>query len=259
MNAQPPAASDGARARIGCAGWALRPEHAGHFPAAGTHLQRYATIFNAVEINSSFHRTHRRATYEKWASSVPDDFRFAVKLPKEITHVSRLVDAGDLLERFADEISGLGKKLGPILVQLPPKFEYNAGLSRDFIAGFRERFSGDIVWEPRHATWFTRGVETLFSEHRIARVAADPARVPEAAVPAGSAATVYYRLHGSPRIYYSKYTSEFVGGLAERIRAATETGSEAWCIFDNSALGAATEDALALNLLLQQPGREHVR
>ncbi len=259
MNAQPPAAPNGARVRIGCAGWALRLEHAGHFPAAGTHLQRYATIFNAVEINSSFHRTHRGATYKTWASSVPDDFRFAVKLPKEVTHVRRFVDAGDLLDRFADETSGLGEKLGPILVQLPPKFEFNAGLSGDFIAGIRERFTGDIVWEPRHATWFTREVETLFAEHHIARVAADPARVPEAAVPAGAAAIVYYRLHGSPRIYYSKYTSEFVGCVAERIRAATEAGSEAWCIFDNSALGAATEDALALKLLLQQPGSEHVR
>lgn len=237
--------------RIGCAGWALRPQHAGHFPAEGTHLQRYAGTFNCVEINSSFYRPHRRATYERWAASVPDDFRFAVKLPKEITHVRRFTDAADLLDRFGDEISGLGEKLGPVLVQLPPKFEFDAALARDFIAAFRARFAGEIVWEPRHATWFSGEVETLFGEHRIARVAADPARVPEAAIPGGAAGIVYYRLHGSPRIYYSKYSGEFIAGVAERIRAATKSGSDAWCIFDNTALGAATEDAIALKSLLR--------
>ena len=252
MKTQPPPAPFGAAVRIGCAGWALRPQHAEHFPVEGTHLQRYAGTFNAVEINSSFYRPHRRATYEKWAASVPDDFRFAVKLPKEITHVRRFVDARDVLERFLEEIAGLGGKLGPVLVQLPPKFEFDAALADEFIGAFRERFAGDIVCEPRHASWFSEKVETLFGEHRIARVAADPARVPEAASPAGAGAIVYYRLHGSPRVYYSKYTSEFIGDVAGRIRAATKAGSETWCIFDNTALGAAAEDALALKLLLQQ-------
>ena len=237
---------------IGCAGWALRPQHSGHFAAEGSHLERYAGTFNAVEINSSFYRPHRRATYVRWAASVPDDFRFAVKLPKEITHVRRFVDAAEVVDRFVDEISGLGRKLGPVLVQLPPKFEFDAGLAADFVSLLRARFSGDVVWEPRHATWFSGEVETLFGEHRIARVAADPARIPAASNPAGFAALTYFRLHGSPRIYYSKYTAEFIGGIADRMRSAAESGSEAWCIFDNTALGAATEDALALKHLLQQ-------
>lgn len=244
-------ALSGAPVRIGCAGWALRPRYAEHFPPAGTHLERYAATFNAVEINSSFYRPHRRATYEKWAASVPENFRFSVKLPKEITHVRRFLDSADVLDRFIDETSGLGDKLGPILVQLPPKFEFDAAPAADFISFFRSRFSGDVVWEPRHATWFSGEVGMLFGEHRIARVAADPAKIPEAAEPAGSSAITYYRLHGSPRIYYSKYTSEFVADVATRIARAAKAGSETWCIFDNTALGAATEDALALKSLLQ--------
>lgn len=232
--------------RIGCAGWALRPQHACHFSDAGTHLQRYARTFNAVEINSCFYRPHRRSTYERWAASVPDDFRFAVKLPKEITHVRRFDDVEAILDRFIEETSGLGAKLGPILIQLPPKFEFDADLSRRFISELRSRFSGDVVWEPRHATWFSGEVEKLFSEQRVSRVAADPARVPEAALPGGSRELVYFRLHGSPRIYYSKYSDEFIGETARQIRAAQNAGSNAWCIFDNTALGAATEDALAL-------------
>lgn len=238
------------RIRVGCAGWSLRPQHAARFPESGSHLERYATTFNAVEINSSFYRPHRRNTYERWAASVPEDFRFAVKLPKEITHLRRFTDSDALLDRFFEEISGLGNKLGPVLVQLPPKFELDDALAAAFVRGLRDRFSGDVVWEPRHPTWFDSEVTRLFVEHRISRVAADPARVPEAAVHAGHTGVVYFRLHGSPRIYYSKYDEEFIAGIARQIDVAGKAGAAVWCIFDNTALGAATEDALSLMMML---------
>ena len=95
----------------------------------GSHLERYGAILNAVEINSSFYRPHRTATYERWAASVPEDFRFAVKVPKAITHERRLKDVGDLLDRFLSEVSGLGPKLGPLLVQLPPSLSFQAGIA----------------------------------------------------------------------------------------------------------------------------------
>ena len=85
--------------RVGCAGWALPKEHAGRFPGGGTHLARYAGRLPAVEINSSFYRPHRPATYARWAASVPEDFRFAVKVPKDATHARRLVNAEDVLDR----------------------------------------------------------------------------------------------------------------------------------------------------------------
>src|SRR4051794_13597269 len=106
--------------RIGTAGWSIPAAFADHFPAQGTNLERYAARFSAVEINSSFHRPHRPATYARWAASVGPDFRFAVKLPKVITHAARLVDVDAALDRFVAEINGLGAKLGPLLVQLPP-------------------------------------------------------------------------------------------------------------------------------------------
>src|SRR6187455_1643415 len=103
---------------VGVAGWPIPKPHAGLFPETGSHLQRYAARFNAVEINSSFYRPHRPATYARWAASVPPDFRFAVKVPREITHRRRLVEVDDLLERFPGEATHLGEKLGPLLVQL---------------------------------------------------------------------------------------------------------------------------------------------
>ena len=98
--------------RVGCAGWSIPKEHGERFPAEGTHLARYAARFPAVEINSSFYGPHRPTTYARWAASVPEDFRFSVKLPKLVTHERRLVGVGDVLESFLAEATQLGDKRG---------------------------------------------------------------------------------------------------------------------------------------------------
>lgn len=105
-----------AELRVGIAGWSIPAVLADRFPAEGTSLERYAAGFGCAEINSCFHRSHRPATYERWAQSVPDDFRFAAKLAKTITHKQKLVDSDDLLRGFIEEVGGLGEKLGVILV-----------------------------------------------------------------------------------------------------------------------------------------------
>ncbi len=230
--------------RIGTAGWSIPTEHAGAFPVAGSHLERYATVFNVVEINSSFYRPHRLATYERWAASVPDSFRFAVKVPKAITHDRRLKQTGDLLERFLSEVSGLGPKLGPLLVQLPPSLSFEAGTSDTFLRELESQAAGGIVCEPRHRTWFTPEVDALLDELRVARVAADPAPVPGAGEPGGWQSLAYFRLHGSPRVYYSPYGEEALTAIAERLVTGTAAGTQSWCIFDNTAAFAATRDAL---------------
>src|SRR5215203_6211561 len=235
--------ADGAVAsiRIGTAGWSIPKEHAAPFPAAGSHLERYGTVLNAVELNSSFYRPHRTATYERWVASVPEDFRFAVKVPKAITHERRLKDAGDLLDQFVSEVGGLGPKLGPLLIQLPPSLALQEGIADAFLREVRERVEGGIVCEPRHRSWFTPDVEVLLCELRIARVAADPAPVRGAGEPGGWRGLSYHRLHGSPRIYYSQYSSEVLAGVAEQlVTEAADDDVETWCIFDNTAAFAAT-------------------
>jgi uncharacterized protein YecE (DUF72 family) len=238
------------RIRLGIAGWNIRREHIPRFPSVGTHLQRYAAVFNAVEINSCFYRPHRIATYERWAASVPETFRFSVKLPKAITHAARLVGIAGDLERFLEETSGLGAKRGPILVQLPPSFAYDADVAESFFDELRVRFVGDVAFEPRHETWFTDEVDTLLRRFHVARVAADPARVPLAAEPGGYEDLVYYRLHGSPRVYYSAYPSDFLDQIAAALARKASAAARAWCIFDNTALGAATSDALTVQSVL---------
>jgi uncharacterized protein YecE (DUF72 family) len=206
---------------------------------------------NAVEMNSSFYRPHRTATYERWAASVPENFRFAVKVPKAITHELRLKDADDLLHRFLLEVSGLGPKLGPLLVQLPPSLRFEDGVADSFLTELRARVQGIIVCEPRHASWFTPEVEALLAELRIARVAADPAPIPGADEPGGWRGLSYYRLHGSPRIYYSAYSAEYLAAIAEVLVRDAAAGVDTWCIFDNTAASAATGDALTTRRLVQ--------
>jgi uncharacterized protein YecE (DUF72 family) len=132
-------------------------------------------------------------------------------------------------------------------VQLPPSFAYDERVARGFFEALRARFDGHVVFEPRHPTWLTTEAERLLVDLRIARVAADPARVPEAAEPAGWRGVVYYRLHGSPRVYYDTYDDAYLDALAGKVRAHLASSSApVWCIFDNTALGAATANAVAL-------------
>jgi len=215
-------------------------------------LQRYAARLSCVEINSSFYRPHRPSTYARWAASVPDGFRFALKVPKEITHSRRFVDCDEPLERFLAESAHLGHKRGVLLVQLPPSFAYDAALVRPFFAGFRERYDGLLACEPRHPTWFSPETDTLLRDFEIARVAADPAILPYAAEPGGWGGFVYHRLHGAPRVYYSSYDDAALEAIAERLRRAT---APAWCIFDNTAMDAAAANALeTLEKLDQRAG-----
>jgi uncharacterized protein YecE (DUF72 family) len=229
--------------RIGCAGWSLPKEHADLFPAEGSHLERYASQFPTVEINSSYDKPHRPTTYARWAKSVSADFQFSVKVPKAITHEHRLVNANDLLDSFLAEVTQLGDKLGALLVQLPPSLSFAVAIAESFFAVLRDRFDGNVALEPRHPTWFETDVDRLIRRYRVARVAADPAVVPTAAGPGGWDGLVYYRLHGSPKIYYSAYQDEQLAALAESLRLAAKSGA-VWCIFDNTAAGAATLNAL---------------
>ena len=237
---------------IGCAGWSLPRAVQDAFDPGMSHLARYATRFPVTEINSSFHRPHKRSLYEKWAAGVPPHFRFCAKLPKTVTHERRLVDCEDLLEAFLEQAGGLGDKLSCLLVQLPPSFAFDASLATSFLGMLRARWKGGLAMEPRHATWFEGDADALLREHEVARVLADPVRHAAGAAPGGWPGRIYLRLHGSPRMYYSSYEPALLQALADRLRAADAAGTETWCIFDNTASGAAAGDALLLQRLLEE-------
>lgn len=244
--------------RIGTAGWTLSKEVASLFPAEGTHLQRYAQVLGCAEINSSFHRSHRASVYERWAASTPPQFRFAAKLPRTITHDARLRRVREPLRNFLAEVTALGDRLAVLLVQLPPSLAYDARPARAFFRLLRESFvGGAIVCEPRHASWFTPAADRALASIEVGRAAADPARWPQAAQPGGwlgpdgdgRGAVVYHRWHGAPRTYWSRYEPAWLAERAAELRR-WPAGTDGWCVFDNTASGAAIVNAMELRQLL---------
>jgi uncharacterized protein YecE (DUF72 family) len=234
---------------IGTAGWVVPTQSAERCPGIGTHLQRYARIFRCAEINTTFYRQHQEATHSRWAQSTGPSFRFAVKVPRLITHELRLQGAAAALDRFLEETSALKSKRGPLLVQLPPSLAFDARIAARFFELLRRRSSDFVVCEPRHASWFSPDAETLLQRFEVGRVAADPTTIAGADRPGGWPGIVYYRLHGSPRIYWSAYGHGFLEGIADAIRRLPAS-TAAWCIFDNTAAGAALENAWQLSALL---------
>ncbi len=228
------------------------------FSTDGSGLTRYAAVFNGTEINSSFHRRHRPSTYLRWAASVPDHFRFSVKMPKLITHVKRLMGSDDALHAFLDDAATLGERLACLLIQLPPGFAFVPSDVEPFLKALRKCYAGHVALEPRHESWFSPQTIKLLEEYLIARVAADPARVPQAAEPDGWNGLAYWRLHGSPRIYRSSYADADLTALGVKIRSAERVARTVWCIFDNTASGAAAADALTLQALIGIPQSERV-
>ena len=229
--------------RIGCAGWSIGTPQRGLFDDGSSMLARYATRFDAVEVNTSFYRAHRRDTWQRWAASVPAHFRFCAKLPRTISHEYGLRGAGPALDGFLAETGGLGRKLGALLLQLPPALAFDARSAGVFFGMLRRRTDLPLACEPRHASWFEPRADELLQRHAITRVAADPARLPAAAKPRDNGTGwTYWRWHGSPRMYYSRYDDDALQALADAVAAVR--GRRAWVIFDNTAHGHAVTDAL---------------
>lgn len=233
------------RIYIGTAGWTIPRAVSERFDSTGTHLARYARVLSCVEINSSFYRPHKPGTYAKWAASAGGGFRFSVKVPKLITHELKLRRPRAPFERFLMEVHGLVGCLGPLLVQLPPSLDFNARTAASFFEMVRQRYDGLVVLEPRHPTWFTPRASATLEKYFVARVAADPAVVPEAGIPGGWPGVAYFRLHGSPRMYWSRYEPGYIQELARTLTVIAQT-TDVWCVFDNTAMGTAIENALEL-------------
>ena len=167
-------------------------------------------------------------------------------MPRTITHELKLQEPRDPLVAFLVQTDGLAEKRGPILVRLPPSLAFDASVVSRFLDVVREVYTGLMVCEPRHATWFSPAVGSLLARYEISRVAADPPPVPEAAIPAGWPRVAYFRLHGAPRKYWSPYAEHDIATLASTI-GRMSIPDHVWCVFDNTASGAALENAWELH------------
>ena len=230
--------------KIGCAGWALQKAYQMEFAAAGSHLARYSQVFTMVEINSCFYRYHKPETYARWAASTPDGFEFALKIPKVISHEQKLKDCEEAWLIFQRGFTQLGNKLGPILLQLPPSQKFQASTTDAFFGMVRDLFKGHLICEPRHPSWFSEEAAECLQRWGVARVAADPALLPEAARPLLVSPIAYYRLHGSPVMYASNYEDPWLDRLCATLQLAQTRAERVYCVFDNTSLGCATANGL---------------
>ena len=234
------------RLLVGTAGWSIPASERPKFAEGASVLERYSSKFCAVEINSSFYRAHQPATYTRWAGATPPAFRFSVKIPKRISHEAKLQDCDAALEEFLFESSHLGAKLGCLLLQLPPSLAFDASMER-FFEMMRRRFTGPFAFEPRHRSWLETPALNLLKSADLWLVEADPSPIDLGRLQ--DQPPHYLRLHGSPRIYYSAYSESDLSRYTARLDQATD---ECWCIFDNTALGAATSNALELMAKLRE-------
>lgn len=234
---------------IGTAGWGIASRYSEQIPPGDSHLRRYSQVFNCTEIDTSFYRPHREATYARWAATTGKRFRFTVKAPRELTHEGRLAFRNvAAMENFASETSGLGHKLRAVLVQTPPALEFVIADTRKFFTVLRNTLGPKValVCEPRHSSWSTPRVDQLLASLEVCRVAADPPRWDLDRHPGGCRRLSYWRLHGTPRLYYSAYSGAQLAALVRSLEGARKESDDVWCIFDNTAHGHAIGNALSM-------------
>jgi uncharacterized protein YecE (DUF72 family) len=232
---------------IGTAGWTIPTQLKPQIFGAGTHLENYSKKFNCVEINSSFYKDHKYSSYDKWAMETPPDFRFSVKLNRYFTQEKRLSEGGARLEDTIKGISELKKKFGVLLVQLPPSLNFELTTVDRFLKELRKYYQGPIAWEPRHQSWASPPAIKLLAKYSVNKVLADPEPVMLSKSLRKKVENIrYYRLHGSPEIYKSRYSQDILNRLHQRILNPLSEAQQTWVIFDNTTYGYATENAIDL-------------
>jgi uncharacterized protein YecE (DUF72 family) len=243
MNTQP------GLVHIGTSGWHYLHWQGPFYPedlAPEGFLAYYARHFQTVEINNSFYQLPSEHSLISWCETVPPEFVFAVKASRFITHMKKLKDPERSLPPFLERLAFLGNRLGPVLLQLPPRWHCNAAR----LAAFLDALPGDCRYtlEFRDRTWINDRVLDLLTRHKVAFCMYElagylsPREV--------TADFVYIRLHGPGGPYQGRYNSRALAGWAETIAAWSRQGSEVFCYFDNDEAGFAVQNALELRGLL---------
>ncbi|WRS29750.1 DUF72 domain-containing protein [Actinomycetaceae bacterium MB13-C1-2] len=264
-------------ARIGTSGWKY-PEWRGKFYPKGLvqrlELSYFAQRIHSLELNGPFYGLMRPSTYQNWASEVPDGFRYAVKGWKTVSHLRRLRDVEKpLSDFFASGLLELGDKLGPVLWQLPPSLRFDAPTLNDFLkqlpattaeaAGIAGVSAPDrsvqlrYALEPRNQTFSDPEAVAILKEHDVAMVTSDnPDRFP--IFHEVTASFAYFRLHGTPKMYYSDYSDEQLAVWAGAMTRLLQEGRDVYCYFDNTAGGRAPYNAMSLAEVLrgEMPAQE---
>jgi len=234
---------------VGTSGWSYKHWKGDFYPSnlpQKKWLGYLASIFNTVEINATFYREPKPSTFQKWHDETPKHFLFSVKANRFITHIKRLKDIQDSLTRFYNTIVLLEEKIGCLLFQLPPSLHYDPPLIDSFLSQLDPRWKTAI--EVRHASFLNEEFYRALHERNIAFCWSDTAgRYPYAEKV--TADFLYIRLHGSPVLYRSAYTEDFLKEFARKLKAIDR---DVFVYFDNDAEGHAPKNALFLKEVLSE-------
>ncbi len=236
---------------IGTSGWSYDHWQSRFYPRELAHKDRlkyYIKHFSTVEINSSFYHLPDKKTLQDWYETVPDNFIFAAKASRYITHMKKLKDPKNSLTAFFDHISVLDDKLGPILFQLPPHWNFNV----ERLSEFLDMLSNDYryVFEFRDQSWHNQEVYDLLTKHNVAFCIYElegflsPKKI--------TTDFVYVRLHGPNGAYQGNYDVPTLSGWAGAFFTWLSQDRKVYCYFDNDEAGYAAQNALKLNEILHK-------
>jgi uncharacterized protein YecE (DUF72 family) len=239
------------RLRIGTSGWNYRHWREVLYPpgvAQRRWLEHYASEFDTVEVNATFYRLLPESAFEGWRTRTPEEFAFALKVSRPITHYKKLAHCEKELSQFLSRARLLGDRLGPLLLQLPPRSPCELSVLREFLA----RLPDDCryAFEFRDESWLCDSVYRLLREKGAALVRVSAPRYPDADVV--TADFHYLRMHGDKRLYSSKYSEATLGGWADLITGWAQGGGDVYVYFNNDARGYAVEDARRLRELVSE-------
>ena len=246
--------SPAAQVRIGCSGWNYKHWRERFYPK-GLSVSRwfafYAEHFDTVEINNSFYMLPKAETFDKWREQAPRGFCYAVKANRYLTQAKKLKECEEPLERMMPLFRRLGSTLGPILYQLPPKFQLN--LER--LESFLELAPRDVanVFEFRHKSWYVPETYALLERHGASLCVHDMPGSASERIAVGPVA--YVRFHGAAGKYWGRYSDEGLLSWTDWIAVQWRSGRSVWCYFNNDIDGHAIHDAQTLKSMVGQIAR----
>ncbi len=238
-----------ANIHIGTSGWHYTHWKGPFYPEdlpASRFLEHYAGCFRTAEINNSFYRLPEKKTLAQWRGITPDGFIFAAKASRYLTHMKKLKDPQEPLERLLDRLDILEDKLGPILFQLPPRWKLNPKRLEDFLGALPEGYRYAV--EFRDASWFDERIYEMLAARGVAFCVYDLGG--ESSPKKTTADFVYARLHGPEGAYEGRYGAKRLSGWAGAFTGWLKEEKEVYCYFDNDEAGYAPQDALRLQQMM---------
>jgi uncharacterized protein YecE (DUF72 family) len=239
---------------VGTSGWSYKHWKEVFYPhrlPAKAWLPYYSSLFSTTEINGSFYRLPSEETVVKWTEQVPDDFLFCPKMSRYLTHMKKLAEPEEPLQRFFSVFEPMKEKMGPVLVQLPAmlRFRYDAA-ERFYSLLQRQYCSYSFVMEVRHESWLQEQSLTLMAGYNVGLVISQSGNVfpYNESITAGD---IYVRFHGPAELYASSYSDESLQSFAAKFEGWAAEGHNVWAYFNNDIHAHAVRDAQRLLALLQ--------